>query len=426
MDSLDQSTSNYQFRSSKGGRAIPPPRGDWAVILNLFPNATGAEISDPFLTVLVPTLPSKPWPLTVGGLPLQFSTHEAGDSFKKGRLGRGPAVLKELDLHRNIEYDDAVLRKAVDAFQNLQVSIRDIFWYGGFWKVTTTNAADIKQLPFRLANSPVFYQTVAEAPDGDPAALRIKTPKDENFDDSRYVTAPDALLRPGIIVSSSLYTIVRDGKIFEVWDSTTSGILVANTKGEIFITVATHGFGSDGLVWHPDPRTGEVIGNIIESIPHTDISIVKLKAGLRYVSETFGTPNEPEGTRISGITTPHAPHLRIYDTLIMNNPYTGKSEGIVLALGARIVDDATGGELFYIKHERLDFENETSRLKAAVARHSGTRTGKWSGCFDSNKLTDRIASLYRRWSCKGMDTKSAVDYSNSKMLDLHSPSSYRR
>lgn len=297
--------------------------------------------------------------MTVGGLPLQFSTDANTETFKRGLCGRGPKTLNELDLHSKTDLNDSILRQAVSTFQSLKIPIRDIFYFGGFWQITTIHAVDAKQLPYRIANSPAFYRTVAEAPDGDPAALRKKVPEGKNADDTQYVTASDAILRPGIMVSSSLYTIIdpKDNKTYDVYDTTTSGILVADTDGQFFVTVATHGFQPDGHVYHPNPKTGILIGNIVDSIPHTDISIVKLKPGLRYVNETFGTPTEPEGTRINGITPPYPPHLRAYDALTMNSPFTGKCEGQVLAVGARIIDDDTGGKLAYIKHQWLLFEN---------------------------------------------------------------------
>ncbi|KAI4134513.1 MAG: hypothetical protein LQ341_006017 [Variospora aurantia] len=252
------------------GKALSPPLGDWSLIASLFPNTRGVEVMPPFLTILVPTLPPKPWPLTVGGLPLRFTTDEDADLFDRGRCGRGPKVLQELDLHamqRTIDINDRIFEKVVEVFRTLlNIPIRDIFWFGSFWQITTIDAVDVMQLPWRIANSAAFYLTVAEAPDGDPAALRRKVPVgNEDFDDdnTNYATAPDALLRPGIMLSSSIYTIFDDPpneQIQEVFDSTTSGILVVNTKAELFITVATHGFikQDDGLVYHPNPATGEV------------------------------------------------------------------------------------------------------------------------------------------------------------------------
>ena len=58
-------------------------------------------------------------------------------------------------------------------------------------------------------------------------------------------------------------------KFNATWKTTTSGILVANIAEEIFITVASHGFEDDGLIYHPNPKHGKVIGRII-TILHFD------------------------------------------------------------------------------------------------------------------------------------------------------------
>ncbi|KAL8990492.1 MAG: hypothetical protein Q9177_000863 [Variospora cf. flavescens] len=367
----------------ENGKALSPPLGDWSVIISLFPNIKGAEVMDPFLIILVPTLPPKPWPLTVGGLPLRFTTEEYVDLFDRGRCGRGPKVLQELDLHamqRTIDINDRIFEEVVEVFRKLNIPIRDIFWFGSFWQITTIDAVDVKKLPWRIANSAAFYLTVAEAPDGDPAALRRKVPVGKDFDDTNYATTPDALLRPGIMLSSSKYTIFdpQNEQIQEVFDSTTSGILVVNTKGELFITVATHGFikQDDGLVYHPNPVTGKSIGRIVEHIPHTGISIVRLNAGLRYVNETFGTrsttdPEEEEGMRVSAPSCNYPPHTKIYDFLEMNSPYTGKCEGQLLGIGIRILlppDDGTNGEkeMSYIRHQWVCFENNGHGQEPAV------------------------------------------------------------
>ena len=51
-----------------------------------------------------------------------------------------------------------------------------------------------------------------------------------------------------------------------------------------------------------------VIGNVIESLDGTDISIVKLNRGLRYTNETFSTATEQSGHQnkrnLTGLPSP--------------------------------------------------------------------------------------------------------------------------
>ena len=84
-----------------------------------------------------------------------------------------------------------------------------------------------------------------------------------------YADAPNALLRLGIMVSSST---MEDGYLTDFYKMTSS-VLVANKDGELFITVATHVFHADGLVYHPNPISGSVIGRIVKKLHGTDISM---------------------------------------------------------------------------------------------------------------------------------------------------------
>lgn len=323
-------------------------------------------------------LPAKPWPLTIGGLPIQFATDEFEESFQRGRPGRGPKCLNDIDLLRSSDLSDDLLKLAVELFEELKIKIRDIYYFSGFWHITVPDETEFQFLPFRIASRPAYYRTFSEAPDPDPAALRSKPASGVQFDDTKYTGAPDALLRPGIMLSSSLRTITKDGKTEETYKTTTSGILVANQNGEIFITVATHGFEDDGLVYHPDPHKGTVIGRIVDALSGTDISIAKLDAGLHYVNETFGTATEPNGVRLSGISPGYAPHLLAYDELFMNTPLNGGCEGSVLALGAR-VEGAIGKK--YIRHEWVIFENGDQPVGESCGSPILDREGKVVGLF---------------------------------------------
>ncbi|KAA6406532.1 MAG: hypothetical protein FRX48_09697 [Lasallia pustulata] len=362
----------------EAGRATAPPKGDFSDLFKLFPTTFGADVFPPYLIIRVRDIPPKPWPLTIGGLPVQFSTDKWVGSFDRGQLGRGHKVLEDLDLQEGRDYNQTVLRRAVKVFQELKIKIRDIFWFGGFWQITIPDGTDIKLLPSRIASNPSFYRTISQVPEPDPAALRNKPPQGIEYDDTLYTTAPNALLRPGIMLSSSVRTIIRNGESEEYFKTTTSGILVTNQKGELFITVATHGFEDDGLVYHPNPHKGTVIGRVIENLPGTDISIARLNSGLRYVNETFGTYAEPDGVRMNGISPAYPPHLRVYDALSMNNPFSGSCEGVTMALGAIIAGEGDKG---YVAHEWSFFENGDEPVDGSCGSPILDVEGKVVGLF---------------------------------------------
>lgn len=343
---------------------------DFSLLLKLFPTTLSAEINPPFVVIRVQQLPEVPRPLTVGGLPIHFSTDAADSGFSHGSLGRGQKALLDIDLHKTADVSDEVLRQTIKVFQEATLVVRDIFWFGGFWQITVPDNTDLKRLPCRIAGCPAFYRTISQIPKTDPAALKNKTISGIESDDSAYATSPDALLRPGIMLSSSF----RNG----TFKSTTSGILVAGSNGEIFITVASHGFESDGLVWHPNPRVGQIIGRVIHSNPETDISFVKLKPGLRYINETFGVPPQRNGVLIKSISPGFPHHLCIYDILSMNNPFSGGCEGVTMVVEAKITDIK---DLTFVKHRWEIFENGDAPVEGSCGSPILDADGNVVGLF---------------------------------------------
>ena len=384
LDSPDLRTSLAQSRKVEleyslvvSGRATTPPHGDFSELQRLFPSTYAVEIFPPYLVFRVHTAPSKPWPLTIGGLPVCFLTDKHTDPFARGRMGRGQKLLTNLDLHRAADFNWSIVGQAVEIFKDRTIEIRDIFWFGDFWQITVQDNTDMKLLPSFIAAAPVFYRSVSEAPYADPAALRNKPPQGVDYDDTVYTTAPNALLRPGIMLSSSSRTTTTNEKKEKTFKTTSSGILVADQNGQLFITVASHGFEDDGLIFHPNPHAGNVIGNIVDTLLGTDISIAKLKPGLRYVNETFGTPDEVVGAKLNGLSPTFPPHLRIYDSLTMNNPFTGHSEGIVMAIGAMVEGD-TGK---YVKHEWSVYENGDGPVDGSCGSPILDQRGQVAGLF---------------------------------------------
>ena len=340
------------------GHAIAPPRGDWSELAGMFkrafPTSYAVELSPPYLIIRSELLPPLPWPFTVGSLPLCFADNELEDCFDRGVLGRGGKELQMIDLKRGDKLSEDVLEQSLGVFQARGVKIHEIFCFDSFWRIVIPDATDLKRVPRVLAGQACLYKFKSEILDPDPSALQAKVPHGVDFDDSNYVTTPDALLRPGIMVTSSLRTIAENGEMIDVYKKTTSGILVANKDGHPFVTVATHGFEADGLVYHPNPVTGSVIGRIIEHLPGTDISLMKLNTGLRYTNHTFGSEVNPDGIETSGISPGYPPHLRTYDFITMDNPYSGFSEGSVLATGYKFPDE---GGTEYVRHSWDIFEN---------------------------------------------------------------------
>jgi len=340
------------------GNALGPPDGDWSEVAGIlkraFPTLRAVELSAPYLMVRFAELPPSPWPFTIGGLPVCFTDSDHGGYFDPGVLGRGKNELQTIDLRRGDKLSKPIFEQVLAVIQAQGIKMHEIFCFDNYWSIVIPDDTDLNRVPKVLAGQACCYRFKSKISNSDHAALRAKVPRGVDFDDTDYVTAPDALLRPGIMVCSSVSTTTDNGQLIDMYKKTTSGILVVNKDGETFITVATHGFEADGLVYHPNPIRGSVIGRIVEHLPGTDISVVKLNSGLRYTNHTFGSEMKPDGIKTSGISPCYPPHLRRYDFLSMDNPYSGFAEGTVLAVGFKLAEE---GETDYVHHTWTIFEN---------------------------------------------------------------------
>lgn len=324
------------FKLLENGRYIGPPKDGFNQLASLFPTTFAVGVRPPFLLFRVRTIPPKPWPISVAGLPPRFTTDEHQPGWNMGKVGTGPKLLLQYNLQRKDEFSDKVLKDAINSLIEQKLDFIDLRWYGAFWVVSLPGKeTSFQKIPSFLAGQGCYYR-FSESEDCLPAALQGKPPTGIQYDNTIYADEVGSILRPGIIVSSSVTTSTVDGKEIRNFKSTTSGLMVVNQDGDKFITIAAHGFEQDGLVWHPNPHHGKIIGNIVESIPDADIAIVKLNKGLRYTNHTFGTAENPGGKAMVGISPNYPPHTLIGDIISMDNPYSGFCEGQIVALGAKI------------------------------------------------------------------------------------------
>ena len=60
-----------------------------------------------------------------------------------------------------------------------------------------------------------------------------------------------------------------------------------------YLTVVSHDLVPNGLMYHPNPNHGQVIGQIHRHISKLNISSIKLNQNLTYVNEPFEKVNKP-------------------------------------------------------------------------------------------------------------------------------------
>lgn len=385
-------TSNritLSFSLIKNGRYMGPPKDGFTELASIFPTTYAVEVRPPFLLFRVRTIPPKPWPLSVAGLPPQFTTDEFKPGWDIGKAGRGPKLLLQHNLQRKDEFSDTVLNGAINSLVEHKLDFVDLRWYGAFWVVTLTDKEiNCQKMPSFLAGQGCYYR-VSESEAGLPAVLRGKIPDGVQYDNTAYADEVGSILRPGIMVSSSATPSTVDGNEVNNYKSTTTGLMIVNQDGEKFITVAAHGFEEDGLVWHPTPHQGKIIGKIVDSIPNTDIAIVKLNKGLRYTNHTFGTAENPGGNEMVDISPNYPPHTFIGDIISMDNPYSGFCEGQIIALGAKMADSGTR----YIAHTWLILHNGEEVMDESCGSAILDEQNKVVGFFrfKSNDGTDGFA-----------------------------------
>lgn len=309
------------------------------MLYNIFPGTRNVcpGRNRSFLSFQLEDLPQSPWPLTVGGLPITISAGMKGKGplFPKQRLspskinicqdfaGRdiaSPTVLLELTKRTNEEFKKAVphvrlieLMRATDGSLYAVVDVPNL-------------GAVFNSLPAKIANNFVGYMQDHEIRRPEwanrPAKRDIAPqPTQETIDDTLYDT-----LRPGVIVCSRTLKDRADPARF----STTSGVMVeGNQSGSRFMTAASHGIGREEIWQVGRSGEGRAIGEAVQEISFTDVSLVQLKQGINFENETFENSDgqSPHFTRLFG---EDQGDTKVDGICYLDSPYTGAMEGVVV------------------------------------------------------------------------------------------------
>lgn len=389
----------------EGIYTTPGSKEQFQELFHLFPTTYAVDICPPVLIIRVNTLPPRPWPLTVGGMLLRLTSDQHDMCFDRGFIGKGPRAVTEIDL-RDVEFSDAILSKAIYLFTHtLRIGITSIAWMGTSWMITVPDGTKPDHLPFLLAGLLCNYKYVTDTPRPELAALRAITSSGTVYDTTKYVTAPNAVLRPGIMISSANL----DGEFGGHHLRATSGIAIANAASKLFITIPSHCVNLFEKVYHPEPNSGNILGTVVDKLGDTDVSIVQLNSGLRYVNETFSTKNGEDGVLINGINPGYPPDLRIGDSLSMNNPYSGFCEGIVFGIGGLV--EGFGKDSKWIRHQWSAFEEGGEPIQGSCGSAILDDQNRLVSFFRFQELDGRAvsvsATVLREYSyeiCGGVQT----------------------
>jgi hypothetical protein len=324
-----------------GGSVLP-------LLLNIFPGTTWVTEGRlrSYLHFTVKELPKRPWPLTVGGLPITIGDNIQGRGplFPRQNLGN-PAIsiCKDFD-GRKDQLSDAVFRQlAVDItkeFRKLSCDvtlIEIIFTCELSFYIIVGDEVNINktkpQLPGKIANCWAGYVLNKEVHRVQWADLKAKRetkpePLTGIVDNTAY-----EVLRPGVMICSKSYKDHAHPAVY----STTSGVLVKNVAADRFMTGASHGIGKDETIYQPLPTGGKkIIGKAVQEISFTDVALVQLNRDVDFINETFENSSGavPKFTRLFGEIP--GDESKWLSSHYLNSPYTGNIEGSIVAKSLKL------------------------------------------------------------------------------------------
>ena len=176
-------------------------------LLSVFPGAHRVDFDERVLVYYFTTLPPKPWPKQIAGVPcyLTDNEHDLGPSIPIRRPGRSRITLSEhLDLRDNEPAVGHVFNLVKDFFAHTSIPITEIQYWGHVVIIVLEAAGDaddiLSKVPRSVAQCNCFYLFEEEM--CRPRSLsaprkKAASPRAEQVDNSQY-----QILRPGVGLSS--------------------------------------------------------------------------------------------------------------------------------------------------------------------------------------------------------------------------------
>ncbi|OAP53799.1 hypothetical protein AYL99_11985 [Fonsecaea erecta] len=293
----------FDLRNDEGSWADPDKE---PLLRSVFPGTTGIGSNGWFILLLLRSLPPKPWPLTIAGLPLYFHTH---DTFGQSPLPNGKRVTRkngsvaEDQDYRNIKDWEPLFHVIRKFFEDIGIPITEVMYL----------------VPWLVGRVACVYLYEDEM--GRPSNLytrRQLDPTPESPDMSKYDT-----LQPGLRVVSNSPPQLGDP---DTYLETTTGVLLRDSVGNEFMTVAAHGFPSEAgtVVIHASP-SGRVIGELISEVSPTDIALVKLAKTEKFSNVTFPNARVPVLIQLKRLG-----RAKCFSEIYLDSPDTGLIDGIFM------------------------------------------------------------------------------------------------
>ncbi|EQK98744.1 hypothetical protein G6O67_006852 [Ophiocordyceps sinensis] len=325
------------------------------MLLSIFPQTLGLMESVPrlWLNFLVEQLPSRPWPLTVGGLPITIRTHSQGRGPLFPRMRNGNmriSICAELDAGSDDYFSDSDFQRLAGVVarhfraHNPDIELCEIIVTMQHMIFVVLDGHDLnvnhvtRRLPGKIARCHVGYLHHDE----------LHRPKHQPDCKAKHVIDPIAssgvsdttaysTLRPGVMVWSDQVLTHAHPLTY----ATTSGVLVrGNANHTAFMTGASHGIGDSGTVYQRLPNgTKRIFGEAVQEVSYTDIALVALQSGVEFTNVTFEDENGnvPTFTRLLGERPQDLDTMPKWPKAVyLNSPFSGIMEGCLVAKGIKI------------------------------------------------------------------------------------------
>ncbi|KAL8998925.1 MAG: hypothetical protein Q9169_002144 [Polycauliona sp. 2 TL-2023] len=262
----------FDFTLFEDAREYSGNSAECRVIMDLFPTCHTATFQPPFLTIVCSTLPTKPWPATVAGLPLFLTDDPEEEPMDYGIMCSGPKITIDASIERWQTPTTTVFQMVFEALGPYDVSISQIQWIG--WSflalVPTTPAGDWRRtLPWMINGICIGYVFGDEVPQ----EKSLRTPTTTA---TRYQSACDDL-RPSVTVAGRFLTTPKatigepiwlDTPSHGMWEGMLIGVVVQQKRSDeplkdtqyISGSLVYFGDGADimfdghfgDVIWHED------------------------------------------------------------------------------------------------------------------------------------------------------------------------------
>lgn len=333
------------FTLFKDGRQNTATALQIQAIKELFPTCEKLVFSPPFLVVVCSTLPEKPWPTTVAGLPLFLTNDPEEEPMDLGITCSGPKITIDASILPWQTPTMHVFKILLQTLKKYNVGIDRVQWIG--WSILAlarkAPSGDWrKTLPWTINGIRIGYVFGDES--HQEMAMRKQAPTTMTRDDSIYTH-----MRPGVMVAAT----VRENPFLE--ELSTAGICLLSPSGKRYLTVASHAFqaGVGGFVYHPNTK-GHAVGQISKVMGMSDISLADM-ADVKYSRETFSDPQAP--------VRPFGRLLATHETTVgefiyLDTPFNGRCEGTLMKVEVRqIPSDEPSEDTQYIVGDFVYFGN---------------------------------------------------------------------